>query len=202
MIALDPFYPIADSAEWVGRLVTAGARLIQLRMKEKPDVLVRLAIRRSLTICRRHEAQLVVNDYWRVAIDEHADYIHLGQGDLDGADITAIRAKSIRIGISTHSHEELDRALAFDPDYIALGPVYPTTLKVMPWKPQGLERIGAWKRLIGKRPLVAIGGITLERAPGCLAAGADIVSAVSDITGNPHPEARARAWIAATRPKS
>lgn len=201
MIPLDPFYPIVPDAAWVERLVTAGARFIQLRVKDQPETVVAAEIGRALAICKRHGAQLVVNDYWRAAILAGADYIHLGQGDLDGADLAAIRARAIRIGISTHSHEELDRALTFDPDYVALGPIYPTTLKVMPWAPQGLERIGEWKRLIGARPLVAIGGITLERAPACLAAGADIVSVVSDITANPAPEARARAWIAATRPK-
>jgi thiamine-phosphate pyrophosphorylase len=171
MIKLDPFYPIVDSAAWVERLVRAGAQLIQLR----------------------------VNDYWEIAIDEGADFVHLGQGDLDGADIQRIRRGGLRIGISTHDHAELDRALSFDPDYIALGPIYPTILKAMPFAPQGLARIGEWKRLIGERPLVAIGGISLERAPLCLAAGADSAAVVTDITLNIDPEARAKAWLAATR---
>jgi len=199
VVTLDPFYPIVDSADWVRRLVGAGARLIQLRIKDHRPEALRLEIRAALAACRAVGAQLIVNDYWDIAIDEGADYIHLGQGDLDGADLKRIRAHGLKLGISTHDHAELDRALTFDPDYVALGPIYPTKLKAMPFAPQGLERIGEWKKLIGARPLVAIGGITLERLALCLNAGADIVSVVTDITLNADPEARARAWVAATR---
>jgi thiamine-phosphate pyrophosphorylase len=199
MSDLDPFYPIVDSAAWVERLVAVGSRLIQLRIKDRADSDVRAQTRAALAYCRRYGAQLVVNDYWEIAIDEGADFIHLGQGDLDGADMKRIRDKALRVGISTHDHAELDRALSFDPDYVALGPIYPTILKVMPFAPQGLARIGEWKRLVGERPLVAIGGVTLERAPLCLAAGADSAAVVTDITLNADPEARARAWLAATR---
>jgi len=195
MIALAPFYPIVDSADWVRRIVAVGARLIQLRIKERTFDEVRGEVRDALAVCARHGAQLVVNDHWEAALAEGADFIHLGQTDLDGADLKAIRAKAVRLGVSTHDHAELERALAVAPDYVALGPIYPTTLKVMPWAPQGLERIGEWKRLIGRRPLVAIGGITLERAALCLAAGADCVSVVSDVVKHSDPLVRARAWI-------
>jgi thiamine-phosphate pyrophosphorylase len=197
MIPLDRFYPIVDSAVWVRRLLAAGARLIQLRIKDRPPEVLRMEIRAALAACRAANAQLVVNDHWKIAIDEGADYVHLGQGDLDGADVDHIRAHGLRLGISTHDHGELDRALKFGPDYVALGPIYPTRLKAMAFAPQGLTRIGEWKKLIGARPLVAIGGITLERAPLCLSAGADIVAVVTDITLNADPEARARAWVQA-----
>jgi thiamine-phosphate pyrophosphorylase len=196
---LDPFYPIVDSADWVERLAPAGVRLFQLRIKDRGPEEVQEEVRRALAICARHGALLVVNDHWRAAIEEGASFIHLGQGDLDHADLGAIRAAGIRIGISTHDHAELDRALRLDPDYVALGPVYPTTLKAMPWAPQGLERLGEWKRLVGPRPLVAIGGITLERAQGCLAAGADSVAMVSDVLRHPDSVGRCRAWITTTR---
>ncbi len=199
MIPLDAFYPIVDSADWVRRLLGVGAKLVQLRAKDRPRDELRQEIRAALAACRSAGAQLVVNDYWDVAIDEGADFVHLGQGDLDAADIARIRAHRIKFGVSTHDHAELERALSLDPDYVALGPIYPTRLKAMAFGPQGLERIGEWKMLIGDRPLVAIGGITLERAPLCLAAGADIVSVVTDITLNEDPEARAAAWVAATR---
>jgi thiamine-phosphate pyrophosphorylase len=197
---LDSFYPIVDSAAWVGRLVGVGAKFIQLRIKDAVEGHIRRETHHAITICRRSGAELVVNDHWEVAIDSGADWIHLGQGDLDEADIGAIRANGIRLGVSTHSDEELDRALSFDPDYVALGPIYPTILKAMAFAPQGLERIGEWKRRIGAVPLVAIGGLTVDRAKLCLAAGADIVSVVTDIALNPDPEARAKEWIAATRP--
>ena len=118
-----------------------------------------------------------------------ADWVHLGQGDLDEADVLAVRKAGIRLGISTHDDAELVRALTFAPDYVALGPIYPTKLKAMAFAPQGLETIGVWKRRVGAIPLVAIGGLDVERAKLCLAAGADVVSVVSDITLNPDPEA-------------
>jgi thiamine-phosphate pyrophosphorylase len=196
---LDPFYPIVESAAWVERIIAAGARLIQLRIKDRADAEVRADIRAALAVCARADAQLIVNDYWEMAIDEGADFIHLGQGDLDDADMKRIRGRGLRVGVSTHDHAELDRALSFDPDYVALGPIYPTILKAMPFAPQGLGRIGEWKRLIGERPLVAIGGINLERAPLCLAEGADSAAVVTDITLNADPDGRAKAWLAATR---
>ena len=199
---LDPFYPVVDSVDWVERLVRQGTKLVQLRIKDRDDETVMPAIRAALATCRTHGADLVVNDYWRAAIAAGADFLHLGQGDLDTADLAAIRSAGLKLGISTHDHAELARALACGPDYVALGPIYPTTLKVMPFAPQGLERIGEWKKLIGKLPLVAIGGITLERAAGCLAAGADATAMVSDVTRHPDPDARIQAWLTATRPAS
>ena len=196
---LDPFYPIVDSADWVARLVGVGAKLIQLRVKDRDKATVSRDARQALEICRRRGATLVVNDHWRVAIDEGADWVHLGQGDLDGADVGAIRKAGLKLGVSTHDEAELNRALGLEPDYVALGPIYPTILKAMAFAPQGLARIGEWKRRIGGVPLVAIGGLNVERARLCLAAGADIVSVVTDITLNADPEARAREWIAATR---
>jgi thiamine-phosphate pyrophosphorylase len=197
-MTLPRFYPIVDSAAWVGRLVGVGAELIQLRIKDASPAQLRAELHHALTICRRSGAILVVNDHWEAAIDAGADWVHLGQGDLDAADVGVLRAKGLQLGISTHSHEELERALSLDPDYVALGPIYPTILKAMPFAPQGLDRIGEWKRLVGGLPLVAIGGLNIERGVACLDAGADVVSVVTDITLNADPEGRARAWIEAT----
>ena len=196
---LDPFYPIVDSAAWVARLVGAGARLIQLRIKDKDETAVERETREALALCKDTGAALVVNDHWRVAIEEGAPWVHLGQSDLDDADVAAVRKAGIKLGVSTHDDAELERGLTLAPNYVALGPIYPTILKAMAFAPQGLERIGEWKRRIGAVPLVAIGGLNPERAKLCLAAGADIVSVVTDITLNADPEARAREWIAATR---
>ena len=203
MSALDPFYPIVDSAAWVGRLVGAGARFIQLRIKDATEDHLRSETHHAMTICRRSGAELVINDHWEIAIDSGAEWLHLGQGDLDEADVLAVRKAGIRLGISTHDDAELVRALTFAPDYIALGPIYPTRLKAMAFAPQGLERIGEWKRRIGAIPLVAIGGLTVERAKLCLAAGADIVSVVTDITLNADPErVRASGWRRRARRES
>ncbi|MBV1830501.1 thiamine phosphate synthase [Komagataeibacter sp. AV436] len=192
-------YPVVDEARWVGELGQAGARLIQLRLKDlAPDALLR-EIRAGIAQARQHGVCLVLNDYWRIAIGEGVDYIHLGQEDLDTADLPAIRAAGIRLGVSTHSEAELERALSVSPDYVALGPVWPTRLKKMPWGPQGTDKLTMWKQRIGDLPLVAIGGITLERAPSCIAAGADCVSAVSDFIRMPDPAGQVKAWLAATR---
>jgi thiamine-phosphate pyrophosphorylase len=197
---LDPFYPIVDSAAWVARLAEVGARLIQLRVKDRDEAWVARETRDALAVCARVAAVLVVNDYWRVAIDEGAPWVHLGQTDLDDANIGAIRKAGVKLGVSTHDEAELERALKLDPDYVALGPIYFTRLKAMAFAPQGLKRISEWKRRIGAIPLAAIGGLNVERAKLCLAAGADIVSVVTDITLNADPDMRAREWIVATRP--
>ena len=195
---LDPFYPIVDGNDWLQRLLPLGVRLVQLRIKDSGDDELRIEISKARDLCAAHHCQLVVNDYWQLAIELGCDYVHLGQEDLDQADIDAIKRHGLRLGVSTHSDDELSRALELEPDYIALGPIYPTILKKMPWAPQGLERVGEWKSRIGDTPLVGIGGITAERAEGVLAAGADVVSVVTDISLNQDPEARTRQWIELT----
>jgi thiamine-phosphate pyrophosphorylase len=196
---LDPFYPIVPDAGWVARLVPAGVKLVQLRIKEQPDAEVHRQLREAKSVCAAHGAQLVVNDYWQAAIDEGCAWVHLGQEDLLDADVKALRRAGIRIGVSTHDHAELEKGLAADPDYVALGPIYPTKLKQMPWAPQGPARLGEWKKLVGDRPLVAIGGLTVDRALLCLESGADIVSVVGDIVNHTDPIGQARLWLATTR---
>ncbi|HMK91329.1 MAG TPA: thiamine phosphate synthase [Methylocystis sp.] len=197
-MTLDPFYLIVDEAAWLERLLPLGVRLVQLRIKDRPEAEVRAELRPARALCARFGAQIILNDYWRLAIEEGCDFVHLGQGDLDGADISALRAAGVRLGVSTHDEAELARALALAPDYVALGPIYPTLLKQMAFAPQGLERIGEWKGRIGAIPLVAIGGLTPERARLALAAGADSACVVTDILRNADPEARTREWVAAT----
>ncbi|HEY7645545.1 MAG TPA: thiamine phosphate synthase [Hyphomicrobiales bacterium] len=192
---LHKFYPIVPDAAWAARIVPLGVKTIQLRVKDADEARVEQEIGAALTLCRAHDCQLIVNDYWRQAIDLGADFVHLGQEDLADADLAAIRRAGIRLGISTHTHEELQIALDAEPDYVALGPIYETKLKVMKYAPQGLDRIGEWKRRIAC-PLVAIGGITLERAPAVLAAGADSIAVVTDVIVHPDPEQRVRDWLA------
>ena len=198
-MTLDRFYPIFDHPDWLRRMLPLGVKLTQLRMKDKSESELRLAIAEARDLCRAHDAVLVVNDHWRLAIDLRCEWIHLGQEDLDSADIPAIRSAGIKIGVSTHDEAELERALKNAPDYVAFGPIYPTILKKMKWHEQGLERLSEWRRLVGKTPLVGIGGMSVARAAGVFAAGADIVSVVTDITLNAAPEARLREWIEVTR---
>jgi thiamine-phosphate pyrophosphorylase len=199
-MTLPRVYPIVDSAAWIRRLLPAGVRLVQLRVKDRSTEELRAEIRESRDLCARAGAQLVVNDHWQLALEEACDFVHLGQGDLDTADVPALRRARVRIGISTHDEAELTRALGYEPDYIALGPIYPTLLKVMAFAPQGLGRIGEWKRRIGARPLVAIGGITLERLPRVLAAGADSAAVVTDIVRNAQPEKHMECWLRQSAP--
>ena len=194
---LDRFYLIVDSSEWLERLLPLGVKTVQLRMKDESHAELTHEIIMSRTLCAQHGATLIVNDYWQMALDEGCDFVHLGQEDMDTADFKALKAGGVRIGLSTHTPEELDRARMFDPDYIALGPIYPTVLKDMTFPPQGLERIGEWKRIIGDMPLVAIGGLTPERAKLVLQAGADSACVVTDILRNADPEARTREWVEA-----
>lgn len=196
----DRFYPIVESAHWVEQLVAWGARLVQLRMKDRSTSTITEHVRVAKTACERAGAQLIVNDHWEVAIAQACNFVHLGQGDLDGADLPAIRKAGLRLGVSTHDPAELERALELQPDYIALGPIYPTTLKKMPWAPQGLTRIAEWKQRIGTIPLIAIGGLTAERAPAVLEAGADVAAVVTDVVQSADPLARTRQWISMTRP--
>lgn len=195
---LDPFYLIVDSAAWIERLVPSGVRLVQLRIKDLDEHALRREIRAAKATCARQGCQLIVNDHWQLAIEEACDFVHLGQEDLADADVPAIRRAGMKLGVSTHDHAELGTALAASPDYVALGPIYPTILKAMKWAPQGLDRIAEWKRIIGHLPLVAIGGLNIERIPGIFAQGADSAAVVTDITRHPDPEARTRGWLAAT----
>ncbi|RWB94779.1 MAG: thiamine phosphate synthase [Mesorhizobium sp.] len=195
---LDPFYLIVDSAAWIERLAPLGVRLMQLRVKNLAEAALRAEIRKAKALCARYKCQLIINDFWRLAIEEDCDFIHLGQEDLQAADLTRIRAAGLRLGLSTHDHLELETALAARPDYIALGPVYPTILKQMKWAPQGLERLGEWKRRIAPTPLVAIGGLNPDRLEGVFGCGADSAAVVTDITLNADPEARTREWLEKT----
>ena len=199
LIRLDPFYPILPDTDWLARLLPLGIKLVQLRLKDKPRPVVSAEIEKAIALCAAHRCQLVVNDYWREAIDKGADFVHLGQEDLAEAHLPAIRAAGLRIGVSTHSHAELDAALAAGADYVALGPIYETRLKAMKWAPQGLSRLAEWRTRIGC-PLVAIGGLTRDRAAAVLSAGADSAAVITDIVTSEDPDLSVKNWIAATAP--
>jgi thiamine-phosphate pyrophosphorylase len=191
----DRFYPVVDSVAWVARLALLGVGTIQLRAKDLNDSEALQTVSDALEVIKGTAAKLVVNDYWRAAIVAGAKHLHLGQEDLADADLKAIRDAGLTLGLSTHDDAELETALRAKPDYIALGPIFPTTLKSMRFAPQGIPKITEWKKRIGSLPLVAIGGIKLEQAAEIFAAGADSIAVVSDVTQNPEPDARVRAWL-------
>ena len=191
----DRFYPVVDSVAWVARLARLGVGTIQLRAKNLDHADALKIVREALGVTKGTNTRLVVNDYWRAAIEARAEHLHLGQEDLADADVKAIRAAGLSLGISTHDDAELKAALAAKPDYVALGPIFPTTLKAMRFAPQGIARITEWKKRIGRIPLVAIGGIKFEQAREIFAAGADSIAVVSDVTQNADPDARVRQWL-------
>lgn len=175
-------YPVVDSVEWIERLLEAGVRTIQLRIKDKVESDVEADIIAAIKLGDRYNARLFINDYWQLAIKHRAYGVHLGQEDMDVANLDAIRDAGLRLGLSTHDNMEMDRALAARPSYIALGHVFPTNTKQMPSAPQGLEQLTAHIKTLGDYPAVAIGGISLERVPAVLATGVGSVAVVSAIT--------------------
>ncbi|MEA5101924.1 MULTISPECIES: thiamine phosphate synthase [unclassified Pantoea] len=185
-------YPVVDSVEWIARLLEAGVRTIQLRIKDCEDHEVEDAVREAIALGKQYRARLFINDYWRLAIKYHAYGVHLGQEDLDVADLAAIREAGLRLGLSTHDDAELDRALALRPSYIALGHIYPTQTKDMPSAPQGVVELKRHLTRLQDMPTVAIGGISLARVPEVLATGVGSIAVVSAIT-------HAADWRAATQ---
>ncbi|TNV12468.1 thiamine phosphate synthase [Buttiauxella sp. B2] len=184
-------YPVVDSVEWIARLLNAGVRTIQLRIKDKQDEDVEADIVAAIELGQQYKARLFINDYWQLAIKHRAYGVHLGQEDLDVANLDAIQDADLRLGLSTHDNMEMDRARAARPSYIALGHVFPTNTKQMPSSPQGLVQLAEHIKTLGNYPTVAIGGISMDRVPAVLATGVGSVAVVSAIT-------RAADWQAAT----
>ncbi|MDC0535511.1 bifunctional hydroxymethylpyrimidine kinase/phosphomethylpyrimidine kinase [Francisellaceae bacterium] len=182
------FYPIVDSAKWVEKLSQWGVTIVQLRIKDKPIEFIEAEIINALSIASISGIKVYINDYWKLAIKHCAYGVHLGQDDLEDADLDLIKTSGIRLGISTHDHYELFRAIQISPSYIALGPIFHTDTKKMRFKPQGLKKIKTWKQLIGMMPLVAIGGITLGNMSDIYIRGASGIAVISYVTKSDIPE--------------
>lgn len=193
-------YGVLPTAEWVGRMARAGVPTVQLRFKNDDAAAIRAEVRAAVEAVKGTDALLFINDHWREAIDAGAYGIHVGQEDLDGlegADLDAIRTSGLRLGVSTHGYAEMVRAHAVQPSYIALGAVFPTTLKRMATAPQGLARLQAYVRLMQAYPLVAIGGISADLFPAVRATGVGSVAVVRALVNAPEPEAAAQQLLAA-----
>lgn len=196
-VRLTPFYPIVPDAGWIAHLAPLGVRTVQLRFKSDDAAACKREVAAALCIAESFDRlTLIINDHWQAALELGATAVHLGQEDLAAADVAALKQAGIAVGISTHSDDELTTALAVEPDYVALGPVFETKLKTMPWQPQGLGRLSAWKHRIGTLPLVAIGGLNIERAGQALQAGAQSAAVITDFMTAANPTARIKDWLA------
>lgn len=188
------FYPIVPDNKWLELVAAAGAKTVQLRIKNKSLHEVEDEVISAVNIANRFNCNLYINDYWRLAIKHKAYGVHLGQEDIVDADIEAISQSNLRLGISTHCYAEVARALAVRPSYIAIGPVFPTTTKVMRFFPQGLDALSKWSQML-TYPLVAIGGITFELAKEASSHGASGLAVVRDIVDSSQPSARVQEWM-------
>lgn len=189
------FYPIVPNAAWLERILPLGVTTAQLRVKNKQGEALEQEIAASIACARRYGARLFVNDHWQLALKHGAYGVHLGQEDLETADIAALAQAGIRLGVSTHCYVEVARTLALRPSYIAIGPVFPTTTKEMRFAPQGLAALSRWRRSLASYPLVAIGGMFRHNAPEVLATGVDSIAVVRDVTTANDPDAVVQEWL-------
>ncbi len=187
-------YAVLPDAAWVARMAQEGVPTVQLRIKSTDLDAVRREVRAAVQAVKGTNSLLFINDHWRIAIEEGAYGVHLGQEDMDEAQLETIRQAGLRLGLSTHGYGELLRAQAVSPSYLALGAVFPTTLKKMKTAPQGLGRLGAYARLMQGRSLVAIGGIDLNAVPDVMRTGVGSIAVVRAITAAEQPEQAALAF--------
>ena len=180
-------YPVIDSLYWLKRLLPLGLKIIQLRVKNLAPDELELVIIEAIELAKDYDTRLFINDYWQLAIKHGAYGVHIGQEDLQEADLAAIQTAGIRLGISTHGCYEFLLAQQLQPSYLAIGAIFPTKTKDMTGQIQGIANL---KQVLALRPenkqqqipVVAIGGITLERADKVLATGVDSIAVVTAIT--------------------
>lgn len=187
-------YPVVDRAQWLETLLPLGISTAQIRIKDLHGDTLEQEIIKAIEIGNKYSCRLFINDYWELAIKHKAYGVHLGQEDLDSASVDEIKRAGLRLGTSTHCHYEVARAHAYKPSYIAVGPVYSTTTKDMPWIPHGIEGFSYWRKTLNY-PLVAIGGINRERIPALVKLGADSIAMITAITHAENPTATANAFM-------
>lgn len=175
-------YVIVDSYEWIERLIHAGVKTLQIRIKDRSPEQAEEEIARCIALAKQHTVRLFVDDFWQLAIKYQAYGVHLGQEDLRTADLNAIQQAGLRLGVSTHNREEIELVLPLRPSYIALGHIFPTQSKIMPSAPQGIANLAAQVKDLGDIPTVAIGGITASHFADVLATGVGSIAVISAVT--------------------
>jgi len=197
-----PFYAMADTLNrpelsfqgLTDDLCAGGVRLLQLRVKQQPTrdfVALATEVQR---ICRRYQCTLIINDRVDIALAVEADGVHLGQEDLPLAAARKIVGREKIIGVSTHTAQQALTAEQEGADYIGFGPLFGTTTKATGYTARGLEQLQEIRQQV-RIPIVAIGGITAERAPAALQAGADAVALISDIVLAPDIQYRVKTLL-------
>jgi len=194
-------YPIVDSFTWLEKLLPTGVTTFQLRIKNKNDIGLENEIQKSIVLAKRYNARLFINDYWELAIFYGAYGVHLGQSDLDHADIGKICHAGLRLGLSSYCDEEVARAHALKPSYLACGPVFPTTSKIIPFAPQGIEQLKRWQRTLDY-PLVAIGGINSNNLADVIATKVNGIAIISAITQAEDPIATTLKFLTLLKKKT
>jgi hydroxymethylpyrimidine kinase/phosphomethylpyrimidine kinase/thiamine-phosphate diphosphorylase len=186
-------YPLVDRAAWLEKLAPCGVTTVQLRVKDLAGAALEKEIVAAIEYARRHAIRLFINDAWALALQHGAYGVHLGQEDLAGADLPALARGGLRLGVSTHNYSELAHAAALRPSYIAFGPVFATTTKLLDHPPLG---VAGFRRLaqLAPAPVVAIGALTPERAPALRAAGASGFAVIGDIVNASDFAARVGQW--------
>lgn len=175
-------YVIVDSYEWIERLIHAGVKTLQIRIKDRSPEQAEEEIARCIALAKQHQVRLFVDDFWQLAIKYQGYGVHLGQEDLLTADLNAIQQAGLRLGVSTHNREEIELVLPLRPSYIALGHIFPTQSKIMPSAPQGIANLAAQVKDLGDIPTVAIGGITASHFADVLATGVGSIAVISAVT--------------------
>jgi hydroxymethylpyrimidine kinase / phosphomethylpyrimidine kinase / thiamine-phosphate diphosphorylase len=179
-------YPIVDSIEWLEKLLPTGVRTLQLRIKNKQGEELENEIRKSIELAKKFETRLFINDYWELAIRFGAYGVHLGQEDLSNASVQKIYEAGLRLGISTGSYYEVAKAHAYNPSYIACGPIFATSSKQTKSKTQGLQQLRRWRKILNY-PIVAIGGIDANNFADVLSTNVDGVAMISFIKEHKNP---------------
>ncbi len=191
-------YPVVTELAILQRLLDAGAKTIQLRIKDPDDPQLEAKIISAIQLGRDYQAKVFINDYWQLAVKYQAFGVHLGQEDLYDADLQKIAQSGLALGVSSHSYFELLLASQFKPSYIALGHIFPTTTKMMPSQPQGLYKLKHYVDLLkGHYPIVAIGGINFNRLFAVKRTNVDDIAVVRAVTEAEDPTVAYQTLVAA-----
>jgi len=175
-------YPVVDRAYKLKALYECGITTAQLRTKDAfSGQALEDEIIEAIKISEEFNTRFFLNDFWKLGIKHKVYGIHLGQEDIQEADVQAILAAGIRLGISSHTPQEIDIALGFEPSYLAIGPIYEPISKKLVYDTVGVDGLTKWAENV-KYPIVAIGGITIENIHHVVATkAASGIAMISDV---------------------